>query len=178
MSTDIAETLAVVLRSEAALDQWDTPPSLRFVLHIGDEYVLRDSQIPDFFWSLGSGDPKLALMIIMAMIKDIGVPEIEGLNETQFAGVALFSEGWGLHASGPDAIEDAQEYARHMSIEDHPNRYEVKMVTAVVDAKNVGMTLRRDTGEIEWEPVESGHQIDGMLFTILAMIARLIHTIL
>jgi hypothetical protein len=88
---------------------------------------------------------------------------------TQFAGVVLFVEGWGLRANlndDPEALARALAFTDAGGrIVDHPDRVEVKIATAATDDGNFGMDWERDHGMVTrpGDGTEEGNHFGGFV---------------
>lgn len=137
MTTDkTLDMLAAVVGAEAALDEWDAPPSVALIVTQDDgRNELVRFPLSHEFWTQG---PVYLLlhgiagtvreMLPMEMVREM-VPDLRHL-----VGVALFTEAWGLKASADTPIEERkaqQEWAEEHGISGHPDRVEMKVLTAV-----------------------------------------------
>lgn len=132
------EAVVELLELEVAIDEWDAPPSLYFIMEHKEGFTTHASMLPEATWSFGNGDPKLILRVLAGGIQRFGVPPIAGLDDGSFAGVAFIAEVWGLHATSKEEGDKHVEYAQSNRILDHSERVEAKFVTAVVDGRNMG----------------------------------------
>jgi hypothetical protein len=174
MPDTLQDALKEALDAEILLDQWDEMPHLHLVLtrpSTGAPYMI-PLPIPEHIWE--QFIPYEVLSITAEMIKT--APPIE-LDRTvaDIIGLAFFCEGWALKSrKNPTEQEtrELQRWAEKHSIVDHPDRIEVKMVTAVT-TNGLRYFTTYERGEPEAmevvvermdAPEDERKQVDGRVF--------------
>ena len=154
MSGSVAEVLTNNLQVEAALDQWDQPPSIDFVLRQDDgEVTLEDMEVPLAIWA--AAPHHQVITSITAVASQLGFPQAMGPSSGTLIGVAIHTEAWAF-LSDKDFTEEEKAHFNELadlmerqSIAGHPEAVESKMIMALIDNGDSHMvSLRRDTGAI------------------------------
>lgn len=182
MENTLPRTLRDALDAEIALDEWDMPPHLHllFTRTTTGEPVMMPLPIPEDVWERFA--PYQVLGISAELITKAPMMDLEE-GVLDILGLAFFCEGWALKAKNTDeeATRAVQEYAEHHSIADHPDRIEVKMVSAVTpDGMRYFSTYERGDTEamemvVQHKDDTGKKQIDGRIFEALeALIEGLI----
>jgi hypothetical protein len=150
MSAAISEALTRYLDIDVAADVWDERPSLALIYQDA-EGVVCFGPVPlgESVW--GTAPPHQVVWAAGEIARDLhraaGWSPFED-GET-LLGLVLFSEGWGVTGKPDDGL---REYAEHHRISDHPDRVEMKMVSAVLTDDSVIMLTHARGGKTEASP--------------------------
>lgn len=161
MTAAISEALARYLDINVAADQWDEQPSLALIIQDA-EGVVDFSPVPIGEEAWSAAPPHL--VVVAAGHTALALSRMLGWSPTSngetLLGVVLFSEGWALSGKADD--EGAlREYAENHSIANHPERVEMKMVSAVLTDDTVLMLTHPRGGATEIKPPY--HAIEGRI---------------
>lgn len=173
MTATVDEIMVVNLEAEAALGQWDVPPSLDFIIRQPNgEVTMQDLEAPNSLWS--SLPPHLVVTAIAAYIHAEGFPRELGPKDGEFIGVAIRTETWAFLGDGAFTDEEKAHFneladlMERESIAGHPEAVEAKTIMALtIDGEPHMASLRRDTGAVMSYGGEAGGVADGRMLHAL-----------
>jgi len=158
----VSEALARYLDVDVAADRWDEEPSLALIFK-DPEGVVCFAPVPLGQGVWGAAEPHKVVWAAGQVALDLHrlsgwSPMEEG--ET-LLGVVLFSEGWGVSSSAPDAATALMEWTQAgKRLVDHPLAVEFKMVSAVLTDGTVVMLTHQRGGVTESKPA---HGVEGRI---------------
>lgn len=157
----ISEALARYLDIDVAADVWDEQPSLALIIQDA-EGIVCFSPIPVGDQAWGEAEPYRVVWAAGQIARQIH--SLSGWSPVRdgeaLLGIVLFSEGWALSGK-PDDEGALREYAENHRIAEHPERVEVKMVSAVLADDTVLMLTHPRGGATEIQPTY--HGIEGRI---------------
>jgi hypothetical protein len=172
MPDTVVALLEEALQTEVLLDEWDEPPQLRLLISTPSNGVMKfmPLPIPGEIWE--RFHPYQVLNLSAEMMDTSAVPPLDiPADEITIEGLVLVNEGWALRSktSDEEEVKRLQEYAETHSIEFHPDRIEVKMVSAVTKNGNRYLTTYERGSKDSWH-VLTGHKdspdehLDGRIY--------------
>ena len=135
LTSATAAALNDLLARWYADDTWDQAPTLWLIVrHDDPSGVLAQGLIPlPLDGGVWVGHPAHRVLAVIAKATAmVGLPAGVPAG-AQVVGVVMTCEAWGLRYDGltPEQMRDAEQWARDHSLSEHPDRIEVKTVTAV-----------------------------------------------
>jgi hypothetical protein len=177
------EAIELLLATEMALDRWDQPPSLGVLVSRGPNVLVQPIDFDPEFWAM-SDVPTVLAMVALALGVDGHPPlPVQLPIPADFAGVAIFTEGWGLDTEGMSRAErdEALAFSNEHGVSKHPRRMECKLVMALDrDRAYYFVQQARGAHEPIWRETEtdvgilSGRLIESLTAVLEALEAEVL----
>lgn len=173
MAATVTDVVTLNLQTEAALDQWDQPPSIDFILkQENGDITLEDLGVPLSLWAVAP--PHVVVTGIAAIANQQGMPQEIGPSSGTIIGVTIHTEAWAFLGSSAFTEEEKAhfnelaELMENESVAGHPEAVESKMILALTDdGESVMCALRRDTGEVAVYDTNISGYVDGRMLHAL-----------